>query len=265
MARKASKPKSASKAKSIPRSRKELIQAIEVERKSVQIIKHIADSLPEPVCERRRELLPQIIHEWSYTDLHKHLSMDSRAIIRERIRRIELVGKCARELLQALNAVDETDRTVIMGDMLKSSFEKEVSRSEWANLESRLDEESDFLAKLAGIAPREVWKLGRGQPRNLAAYFVLQDAAAIFAWFTNEKAAREVDRIDHTETGPFFRFASVLWPVVFKRGIWGLKATMKNWGEQGSRPSALIANIDLRHPAWGIFECSAPDTPHVTK
>jgi hypothetical protein len=226
---------------------------------SAQIIERLAVSLPEPICERRRELLPQILHEWSRTDLQKHLSMDSRATIRAQIRRLEQVRECARELLHALNAVDENDRNVIVHEMLmrRSSLEVRLSgfleasrgsRVAWANLKRRLEEETYFLAQLAAVAPEKVWELGDGRPRNLAAYFVLRDAAAIFAWFTNEKATREVDRDDHTHTGPFFQFASALWPVVFEKGTHGLSAAMKNWAGAGSRPSALMANMDLRHP-----------------
>jgi acetolactate synthase small subunit len=232
---------------------------------SERIIERIVESLPEPVCERRRELLPQILHEWNRTDLQKHLSMDSRATIQARIGRIEQIRKCARELLQVLNAVDENERNVIVHEMLMRRSSLEVRRSRFlnnrasrvafTNLKRRLDEESDFLAKLAEIAPEEVWKLGRGQPRNLAAHFVLRDAAAIFAWFTGRKPARGVHPIDNSESGPFFRFASSLWPVVFEKGTWGLPAAMRRWGGDGSWPSALIANIDLRHPTWGIFEC----------
>jgi hypothetical protein len=222
---------------------------------SVPIIERLSHSLPEPICQRRRELLPQILHEWARSDLQRHLSLDSRAVTRARIGRVERVRDRARELLEALNAADE-ERALIESEMLMRvegrSIEK-VSRSEWANLKGRLDDESYFLAKLAAIAPEGWWKLGRGAPRNFAAYLVLWDAAAIFAWYTGKKATRVVDRNDATETGPFFRFASVLWPVVFGRGEQGLPAAMKNWAQEGSRYSPLIANIDLRHPTWGII------------
>jgi hypothetical protein len=120
-----------------------------------------------------------------------------------------------------------------------------------------LNEETDFLSKLSAIAPEKLWKSGPGQPRNLRAHLVLQDAAAIFEWLTGMKAARGVDRIGAFETGPFFRFASTLWPEVFGNGVVGLPAAMKNWAQyrsQYNERSALVANIALRHPTWGIFE-----------
>jgi hypothetical protein len=227
---------------------------------SAQIIKSIAESLPEPVCDRRCELLPQILREWSRNDLKRHLSMDSRTIIKERIERLELVRECARELSQAFDSIDQTGRNIIVSEMLRAKGRSldDTSRSELAELYSRLDQESYFLTELAAIAPKKTRKLGSGRPRNYAAYLVLLDAAAIFEWFTGKKAARGVHRRDATETGPFFRFASVLWPLVFGKGIQGLPAAMKNWAQARSRyheESGLIANIAYRHATWGVFEC----------
>jgi hypothetical protein len=122
-------------------------------------------------------------------------------------------------------------------------------------MSARVDEESNFLAKLAAIAPEGWWKLGPGQPRNFAAYLVLYDAAAIFRWYSGKKAARGVHRVSGNETGPFFRFVSVVWPAVFGRGIQGLPAAMNNWADAGSKHSAVVANIDLRHRAWGVYDC----------
>jgi hypothetical protein len=36
---------------------------------STEIIKALAESLPEPLSKRRRQLLPQILSEWISTDL----------------------------------------------------------------------------------------------------------------------------------------------------------------------------------------------------
>ena len=82
----------------------------------------------------------------------------------------------------------------------------------------RLKEQRDYLAQLAAISPKRYWNTGRGRPRNLAAYLVLQDAAAIYEWFSGKKAARGVSPVDGKESGPFFRFASTLWPIIFEKG-----------------------------------------------
>jgi hypothetical protein len=134
---------------------------------------------------------------------------------------------------------------------------EDLSRAEWTSRAMRLDEENDFLAKLSAIAPREMLKVRKGQPRNYRAYLFLQDAAAIFEWVTyTKKATREVSRDDGTEIGPFFQFASTLWVAVFGRAA-GLPAAMKIWASGRKRygeQSPVMANIALRHPTWGIFE-----------
>jgi hypothetical protein len=166
--------------------------------------------------------------------------------------------------LQALDDADE-ERAILIDEIFKRNHGCsliDVSRYKVEMLKRRLEEERSFLARLAAIAPKG-WRTPSksGQPRNYTAYLVLQDAAAIFEWFSGKKAARGVNRDDHGtrgETGPFFRFASVLWRLVFGRGIHGLPSAMKNWAQWRSHykeRSALIANINFRHPTWGIFKC----------
>jgi hypothetical protein len=58
------------------------------------------------------------------------------------------------------------------------------------------------------------------------------------------------------DAGPFWDFAKTIWPLVFRNGTHGLSAAMKNWADARKRfgeESALMANIALRHPTWGLF------------
>jgi hypothetical protein len=193
------------------------------------------------LSKRRSELLPKILREWNSTDLREHLSRESRPIIQARIKKLESVRKRAERLLEALNAIDELGRVVIRRQMILAD-----------GLEG-----TTFLTNLVRMRPKEVWNLKAGQPPNLAAYFVLKDAADIFEWFTGLKATREVDRDSYKDTGPFWDFASALWPVVFGRGIEGLSSALKNWAHdsvQFDERSALIANIAMRNPTWGVFQ-----------
>ena len=121
----------------------------------------------------------------------------------------------------------------------------------------RLKEQRDYLAQLAAISPKRYWNTGRGRPRNLAAYLVLQDAAAIYEWFSGTKAARGVSPVDGKESGPFFRFASTIWPIIFEKGCAGLPAAMRNWAVGRARFSErlpFIANLAMHNPTWRIFE-----------
>jgi len=220
---------------------------------SAQAIKSFAAALPEPMCERRRELLPQILREWIRTDLRRYLPLEKPIIRRKRVNKIQKVRKRASELSRALKTLDQHDRNFIINEILNA--EGDVRRSRWADLNKRLNEEGDFLTQLAEI---KIQKPRPGQPPNYAAYIVLADAAAIFEWFTGKKATRVVDRDYGNETGQFFQFASALWPVLFGKGIQGLPGAMKNWAQwrrSHGAISPLIANIDLRHPTWRVREC----------
>jgi hypothetical protein len=213
--------------------------------------------IPEPVCTRRCVLLPLILEEWHRCDLPDHLSMKSRAIDDNQIGKLEAVRDRARELQEALKAIGENGRTALLAEMTNRSGSLDKSRSEFKAVATWLEQERTFLEKLVAIEPRDFWKLKRGRPPNRPAYLVLQDAAAIFEWLSSTEATREVNRDDGTEIGPFFHFASTLWPTVFGNGVVGLPAAMKNWADWRSaynEQSALIGNLALRHPAWGIFE-----------
>ena len=215
--------------------------------------------LPKPLCTRRCKLLPRFFGIGAALICGSICRGNSRATTRKRIRKLEIVKKRAHKLFEALTKLDKDDRTAILVQMIiaEGRREEDVSRSDFADRTARLNQKSDFLAKLGAIAPKKFWKVeGSGRPPNLVAYLVLQDTAAIFEWLAGTKAARGVHRITGSETGPFFRFASTLWPAVFGNSIAGLPAAMKNWAQWQSRyneRSALIANMALRHPTWGIF------------
>jgi hypothetical protein len=223
---------------------------------SAEVVKTLARALPQPQSGARRTLLPRILQEWSRTDLQNHLSRDTRAVTHGRIKRSNNVARSAGRFLNALRAVERRDLLVSQIIIAEGRSVDKVSREEVADLFQQLDDVQGLLAKIAAISPEQIWKLRRGQPRNLGAHFVLRDAAAIFEWYSGMKAARRVDRIGSNETGPFFRFASALWPVIFGQGTAGLPAAMKTWNHwrvRGER-SAVMANMALRHPTWRIFD-----------
>jgi hypothetical protein len=203
-------------------------------------VKQICASLPEGIDQRRLDLLPSLLNEWSRTELREHLSLDSPTTRRKRKAQWTKVGKCATHLRQALEALDQRGWTWIAQEMGReegsSPFPFTVSRERLAEMKNRLEREPDFLLKLTAATQTliEEDKQPPGQPRAIRAYLVMLDLAAIFEWLTGRKAARGVDRTDHTETGPFFRFAQAIWPVVFGN-TQGLKAAMKNFVEARKR------------------------------
>jgi hypothetical protein len=217
----------------------------------------IASSLPEAADPRRRELLPQVLCDWSDNDLREHVGTGKR-VAPERRKRVAAIGTCARDLLRALDEADQIDRAGIAGEMVRSAGQDSLIAgwTEISELMQRLEEEVSFLNRLAEAAD-QTWKYGRGGPRNITAYLVMQDAAAIFEWVTIREPTREVDRDSHAEIGPFWKFLAAIWPVVFGSDDDGLSAAMKNWAclsKKHGEKSPLIVNIAMRHPTWGIFE-----------
>src|SRR5205807_1547670 len=88
----------------------------------------------------------------------------------------------------------------------------------------------DFIETIATAAKRPLEKPSRGQPRNIPAYLMMMDIAAIFEYLTDTEPSRQVDRKTREEIGPFRDFAGAIWSVVFGGGD-GLSAALKNWAE----------------------------------
>ena len=226
---------------------------------SDEAIAEIEKTLDLKLSGTRRELLKRVLLEWGCTDLVEHLCREPRPILKKRIDRLTQVKTLARELLEALNTLEAND---LGGLVWRGHY---VSKTEYKRQLERLVEASQFIADLGTIAPEVFWPLKGPRPKTISAYLVLQDAAAIFEWLTKTMATREVDRDTHSEKNSlFFRFASILWPVTFKKGTTGLPSAIKNWAawrKKFGEHSALITNIALRHPTWGIFEDEKPTPP----
>jgi hypothetical protein len=120
-----------------------------------RIAKQLQSDSPKPLNERRCRLLPIILNEWSRTDLQGHLSRESRAEIRARIKRLETVKKSALQLISALNTVDENGRTAIVAQMIIAERGRYIPGSfrptEFATRIDRLIQETDFSALLNPI------------------------------------------------------------------------------------------------------------------
>ena len=223
-------------------------------------VKQICASLRKDIDQRRLDLLPLVLNEWSRADLREHLSRDTPATKRKRDAQLTKVGKYATHLRRALEAIDQPGKSWIAQEIGREEGSPpfSVSHERHAKMKERLRQEDDFLRKLAAATLTLIkeGKRGPGQPRNIPAYLVMKDLAAIFEWLTDRKATRGVDRTDHTETGPFWRFAESVWQVAFGTSR-GLKAAMKNWAEARElyrEHSSFMLNLPLRRPEWGIFE-----------
>ena len=228
------------------------LSALEIER--------VIQSLPKNVPQRRLDLLPKVLREWSRHDLPSHLSerFSPKAVARRR-KQVEAVEKQASSLLVALDALDEDLQFFIVDKTWP--IDQQSTYQAWEDEEKRrrdaFQKVLDFLKDLDSAKPSMKLRKPRGQPPNMVAHLVMLDIAEIFLWATGQRATRRVDRIDGTETGAFFKFAETLWPIVFDGSDAGLKSTMKNWAaarKKFRQRSGVIANMDVRHRSWGLFE-----------
>jgi hypothetical protein len=227
-------------------------------------VEQIRASLPAGIDQRRLDLLPRVLNHWSVTDLLEHLSQEDRATLRRRYDQLKEIGKCANNLRKALGAIDQSGMSWIAQEIEREEGSPPLpSTARWERLDEikdRLKQEDDSLRKLAAATLTLIEELdgslsGR-RPRNICAYLIMKDIAAIFEWLTDRKATREVNRDDHKETGPFWRFAEPVWQVAFGTTR-GLKSAMKNFAEARNlyqEQSPLLYNIALRHRTWGIFD-----------
>jgi hypothetical protein len=218
-------------------------------------IQLILKALPEGISSRKRESLPKILIEWSVNDLQTSLLRVDRAVATKRAKGMEAIAKHARELSGALDEFkDYAGDSWLLYELSKRisfmGFQDEVSGQR-----QKLEDQRKFLGDLESVASDLAGSFKRetNQRRNIPAYRVMLDIAAIFEWLTNTKATRRVER----GTDTFGDFARSIWPVIFQKGDDGLEAASKNWAK-GTKDygdmSALIANIDFRHPAWRVFE-----------
>jgi hypothetical protein len=223
-------------------------------------LREIAQSLPTPRSARHRELLPLVLREWE-PELQEHLSRESAETIRFRVEGLESIKKKASRLSKALDAIDEHGRLSIVAEMVDERWRLEsvtprgfnARARDFSDQDQRLKKARDYLAQLAAISPEKYWPTGGA--RKLEGYQVLLDAEAIYEWFSGKRAARGVSR--GKESGPFFRFASALWPIIFEKGCAGLPAAMRKWADgrrKHNERSPLIANIAMQNPTWGIFD-----------
>jgi hypothetical protein len=162
------------------------------------------------------------------------------------------------EALEAIDITDECELSMHMPREAKSHWPKMEGQwwriTETRRLVVRIADERKFLSALT-VAAASTWKAGQKRPATVIAYLIVKDIAAIFEWCTGLEATRQVDRISHEETGPFYPFAAAIWPVIFGKGDDGLPAAIKNFAKHRDREGrALIANIALRNPTWKLFE-----------
>jgi hypothetical protein len=117
-------------------------------------VEQIRASLPKGIDQRRLNLLPQLLDEWSRTNLREHFSRETRATSRKRYAQLTKVGKYATHLRQALERLDPPGRAWIA---------QEIGREEGSPLFSVSREK---LAEMKGASRTRVIFLGSLRPQR---------------------------------------------------------------------------------------------------
>lgn len=207
------------------------------------------------VVAHRIGLLPNVLREWAAIDVKNASAWGASAEYDcEKSNRYKRLASSVSDLRQTMKAVIEMEDL----DLIVHVFSQGNAPIVANECRHRFSDHLEFLDNLEKSANYLGTRLkrSRGQPRNTAAYLVLLDLAAIFEWLTGVEPKRNVSRTGEGEIGAFYPFCEAVWPLVFNSGLFGLPAAMKNWARDHAKyveSSALIANIDLRHPSWGLF------------
>jgi hypothetical protein len=221
-------------------------------------VRLIIASLEGKIYARRRELLPMLLQEWAATDLQEHLTRESPERIAQRLERLEAIAQHYADAANLVESLDARGLTGLASTMASSPDTVVLDAQRYHKAAEAIRQEPERLRQMAVAArdARRIWKRGRGRPRNLPSYLILRDLAAIYEWLVRREASRTVSRTDHGETGPFWDFASAVWPVVFGSDD-GLSYGLRSWAEARQKygeSSPLIANMYLRHPEWRLFD-----------
>jgi hypothetical protein len=217
-------------------------------------VEQIAKALNVDTNPDRLSLFPLVLREWAQVDLMEYDSVEALGgSIPLENARYGRVASSVKELIDAIDAVIAAGDLVLIAREMAPPEDPVPTHEQHWRFSQKLMEHRDFLNRLKAAVERlkNRLKKGPGRPRNIVAYFVLQDIGTLFSWLTGLQPSREVDRASGKEKGAFYDFAAAIWPPVFASGLDGLPAAMKNWDigyrRYGER-SALLANVQLRHP-----------------
>jgi hypothetical protein len=199
----------------------------------------ILAALPSSAPSERMALLPQILRAWAQEELREHLSRESRADVRKREARLQSIARQAKGLIDAFAELPPTTRFL-------ATLRTELDRTQQSLLDMtdasievarrRLDHGITWLTDLAKA-------LNEPQPKALARvatrnHLVILDVAAIFQLVSGKQPTRQINQDTGKDYGPFWNFASAIWPAVFGSSS-GLSAANKRWATEVSRQRKL--------------------------
>ena len=186
---------------------------------SAEAISSIVASIPPGADTDRQKLLAEMLHSWSENELGEYAGYADRSKDRPVSKKLlDDIHKTATTLETLMQQAVAAGDIEYLGLILKPRR----GDSTISDLVQAVEVIRDASGKAAGSLAR-----GRGQPQNIIAHLVMGDIANIYEWLYQKKAARVFDWERDKETGPFWRFASIIWGEVFGAEIKGLSAAAK--------------------------------------
>jgi hypothetical protein len=192
---------------------------------TVRQVESIISSLPDGCDKQRSKLLAEILREWASVELLEYLTSESTEARKRLIKELKACNVYASKLSQTLNSLEKTDDLFWIVRAIAAAEKIRLRSGAWQALEHQLQEMRSFLGRLssASTLSLDLFRRGPGQPRNIAASRVLMDLVEMFEWVIHTKAFRQ-----RHDTGPFWEFATTVWPLIFERGEYGLHSASCN-------------------------------------
>jgi hypothetical protein len=206
---------------------------------SAKVLEEVAAALSPGAPPERVALLPQILRAWAHEDLREHLSRQSRAAARKHAEQLRSIATLAQGLIDAFVELPPDARFL-------AALRPELHRTQQTLLEvttassievarRRFDEGITWLTDLAK-ALREPQP--KEPPKATRNHLIILDLAAIFQLVGGKQPTRRTNSDTGKDYGPFWDFASAIWPVVFGNRS-GLSAAIKQWATEDLRQREL--------------------------
>jgi hypothetical protein len=197
----------------------------------------IAAALPRGAPPERVTLLPQILRVWAQEDLREHLLREGRADVRQREERLQAVKKQAKDLLNAVEALDKIGRfEVVLRPQMRRAGTG-VWNTDIDAADRRRDQAVSWLNDL--IEAFEEPRPKAPPDRKTKHYLVMLDLAAIFELISGEPARRRTDADEGVPYGPYWNFAEAFWSAVYGNQH-GLQNAVRIWADEVSRQTKLV-------------------------
>lgn len=197
----------------------------------------IAAALPRGAPPERVTLLPQILRVWAQEDLREHLLREGRADVRQREERLQAVKKQAKDLLNAVEALDKIGRfEVVLRPQMRRAGTG-VWNTDIDAADRRRDQAVSWLNDL--IEAFEEPRPKSPPDRKTKHYLVMLDLAAIFELISGEPARRRTDADEGVPYGPYWKFAEAFWSAVYGNQH-GLQNAVRIWADEVSRQTKLV-------------------------